>query len=314
MNRSQLMEVVMKTDSLLRAGIVGLAVLVAFSGNAKASEIESQNRPCDAFINASSFDWDGIQGRGYSSDAREIWQEETVSFSIIEEGCSFALTVDSHSLSIKGPSSIDIVLGSSPRSSLFDVSSNPVASPFMGSGKAGENVEFPIFVSLAEGQDLIAGEYEASVPIDLFAIENGVSRRLDRSYLNFRIIVSARLSVIADGYTGQSISVDLGDISNGFRKDISLLVESNTPVSLAVTSQNRGRLKHEKADVSIPYRTYLNGEIVDLNSSFFSQAMVMDANFQRNFDFSLEGQKIGADKGVAGSYSDLLTVTFRSEM
>lgn len=303
-------------DRTIRIMLVAGAVLMASAEQADAKEVEDPVvvEECAASIRASpSFLWRGASGRGYEEDAPSMWQDGAIRVEISSGTCVFALVVDASAASLSGPSgSIGAVLSDAPGGlDLARLSSDPSSSPFSGGGRAGDIEEFAVYLTLPPGQSARAGDYAGGVPVRLFVIEEGIPVQTDEALIDMSASIGARLSVSAPGFSAGTADVDLGDISGGFRRSFEFDVAGNAPVSVSVSSMNAGALRHEKADIRIPYRTFLEDGPVDLRAG--SSVSRYDLLPSREETLTLDVIGDPVEKSVAGTYRDTLTITFRSE-
>jgi len=307
----------MKTDRLLRILIVISAIASAYAERvyARDSADITPRVECSASLRSvPSFVWRGASGRGYSDDAPAMWEEGILRVDVSEGNCPFALVVDTNATLLAGASgSIQMILSDSPGGvDLGRTALDPISSPFSGTGSLGEAQEFGIYLSLPEGQTVRAGDYATSVPVRLFLMESGMPVQVDEAMIDVSAMVGARLSVDARSFVSGVADVSLGDLSQGFSHSLDFDIEGNTPVSVSVNSANRGSLKHDKADISIPYRAILEGRLLDLSAGGDMAMFDLDPTRARTLSMEIEGDP--PQKPVAGVYADTLTLVFRSEM
>lgn len=176
-------------------------------------------------------------------------------------------------------------------------------------------VEIVLYVEIPPGQMVAAGEYQDLVMMRLFR-DDGVAMDLaDERGAWVSVDVPASIEAgIGDilGAGGQSASVDLGRLHSGLRRPLNFAARTNTPVEIAFSSQNAGRLRHETAPaISVPYQIIYRGETVSPDgaaSASFRHVMSTETEIH---DFEVEIGDIPGG-GVAGSYSDILTITISS--
>lgn len=303
----------MRIDVCVRVLLVAAAVLMAASGRADARSAPAPDT-CEASIRSSpSFLWRGSSGQGYRDSAPAMWQEGMIRVAVAQGDCSFSLLMDPERVTLSG-SAGTLAMTVSDRPGGVDLSSlpdDPLLSPFVDSGSAGDVSEFPVYLSLPSGQVVGAGEYSASVPVRLFALQDGMAKLVDEAVMEVMVSVGADLSVSAPGFIGGVADVDLGDVSLGFSKDLDFLVSGNAPVSVSLESLNGG-LKHSQADIFIPYRATLSGVAVDLAYGGHLTHVELAPGREETLTLELTGQPV--ERPVAGEYSDTLTMVFRSDL
>ena len=304
----------MRIESWMRCLLVVAAVLVAVSGRAEAQGT-APDVPCDASIRSSpSFLWRGSSGQGYRDSSPSMWQEGMIRVAIEGGACSFALVMEPGAGALSGGAgTLSMILSDRPDGfDLSSISQDPLSSPLGGSGSSGDVSELLVYLSLPDGQVVGAGEYSAAVPVRLFVLEDGVARLVDEALIDVMASVGADLSVTAPGFLGGSADVDLGDVSRGFSRSFEFFVEGNAPASVLIESLNGGALMHSEASVAIPYRAVFAGKLVDLAHGSQSSHVGLVPGRQEKLSMELTGEPV--DGAVAGSYSDTLTMVFRSDL
>ena len=307
----------MKSDRIARIILVVAAFGMAWAEKARAEDLSvpmASEEECSASIrSAPSFVWRGASGRGYETGSPPMWQDDMVRVEVLSGTCTYSLVLDSGASILSGGSgTLELVLSRDPGGmDLATMSVDPASSPFAGAGSAGDVDEFPIYLSLPAGQSIEAGEYAGSIPVLLFLVKDGVSVQADQAVIDVYASVGARLAVSAPGFSSGVADIDLGDISKGFSRALQFEIAGNAPVSVSVSSLNRGALKHERAEVYVPYRASLDSIVMDISSGMDSTRLDISPSRVETVDLKLSADPI--NKLVAGLYSDVLTLSFRSE-
>lgn len=149
-----------------------------------------------------------------------------------------------------------------------------------------------------------AGEFNASVPMRI-EDDNGIL--IESFFADLSLEVDAEISVRMTETNSRTLDVDLGNIATGTRRSIDFEVESNSAFSVETRSASGGMLVHSLADLKIPYDVSIssNGILPSYSSGRYnagSGTLVIDINVPAVPD------------AAAGSYSDELTVIFRSDL
>ena len=310
----------MRTDVFLRILLVATAVMTAFVESAHARETGGIGEPdpgreCTAsFRTIPSFVWRGSTGGGYSAEAPSMWEEGVVRVDVSEGDCPFALVVDPGDATLRGrDGSVSMILSDAPGGrDLVRSSLDPASSPFRGLGGSGEIHEFGVYLTLPRGQVVHAGDYSANVPVRLYLLDSGLPVQVDETMIDVSASVGARFAVEGSGFVAGVADLDLGDLSSGFHRRIDLAVVGNAPVSMTVDSANGGRLRHDRADIWMPYRLSMDGRPMDLSAGGARAIFDLDPVRTRMIGLEIEGD--APSRAVAGTYADTLTLVFRSEM
>ena len=295
----------------LTAGILFLTL----SGHSSVHAQSSPEPKCSAFLEGGAFfSWKGISGRGYERSAPAMWEQSAIAANVTKGPCSLALVIDGFGSSLSGQGfSLAFTLAERVGGSDLSASAaDPLSSPLTGASGVSEEIVFPLFLSIAPGQTVKAGEYAVSVPVKLYDIGNGLPQMLDEGVVEIVVTVGPELSVAAKGSVGRSIDVDLGDVEQGFRHDMDFIVNSNAPVSVSLLSEGKGHLMHEMADIGITYTARMEGTLFDLGSGMDERWFDLPVGQDELLSLSLEGRS--PIMPVAGRYADTLTVIFRSDM
>lgn len=165
--------------------------------------------------------------------------------------------------------------------------------------KRGEEVIFDL-LDLAPGQYVRSGTYQATID---FVAGN---RNLGTLLLNVIVSPTVRLFGAADG---GNIDLDLGRLNDGASAQQSIYFRSNAQVSLLVTSDNGGRLVHERGTQfgTIEYQALLNGAPINT----VSPAVVPLGGFSGQLTEVRLGVEIPPVRvAFAGIYRDVITVSF----
>ena len=308
----------MKNDRFARIMPVVAAFGMAWAERLRAEDLSApvaaEVEECSASIrSAPSFVWRGASGRGYETGAPSMWQDGMVRVEVSSGTCAYSLVVDPSTSTLSGASgTLELVLSRDPGGmDLASTSVDPASSPFTGAGSTGDVDEFPIYLSLPAGQSIEAGEYAGTIPVQLFLVKDGIAVQADEAAIDVYASVGARLAVSAPGFSSGVADIDLGDISEGFSRAMQFEIAGNAPVSVSVSSLNRGALKHERAEVYVPYRASLDGIVMDTSSGMDSTRL--DISPSRTETVFLELSADPVYTPVAGVYTDVLTLAFRSD-
>jgi hypothetical protein len=165
--------------------------------------------------------------------------------------------------------------------------------------KRGEEVIFDL-LDLAPGQYVRSGTYQATID---FVDAN---RPLGTLLLN--VIVSPTVRLFGAAETG-NIDLDLGRLNDGVSAQQSIYFRSNAQVSLLVTSDNGGKLVHERGTQfgSIAYQAQLNGASINT----VNPAVVPLGGFSGQLTEVRFGVEIAPIRAAfAGIYRDVITISF----
>lgn len=107
--------------------------------------------------------------------------------------------------------------------------------------------------------------------------------------------------------SGNNYRVDMGEMTWGATRDITLSMRSNSTVLVSIESQN-GSLKHETmTNQKIDYKLRLQGETWSPRAPFNKVMNSVHANRYTNIPFSILVDP--QPRAYAGNYSDRLTIT-----
>lgn len=181
--------------------------------------------------------------------------------------------------------------------------------------RAGQTRSVTLRVKINAGLIAPAGTYSDVLTLRLYRTGTGplVQVGTDRT-ATAGALVEARAQVNIAGTSGTFgvpfalNSIDFGTLTTGSTKSAIVQVRATAPVSISVTSQNTGKLKHKvlTADPGVPYTMQLDGAAVNLSgpsSLNRSPPITLDGI---NYPMSLQ---IGDVTGrPAGNYQDTLTI------
>lgn len=305
----------MNDGFVFRLGLLAGILFLSLSVTSVLHAQPSGEPACSAFLERSaSFSWKGASGRGYEKTAPQMWERSLAVVNVEQGVCSLSLVVDGFGAKLSGPGApLEFVIsGSASGADLSSLGPDPLTTPLTGTASENGEIEFPLFFSVRPGQVVRAGEYTASVPVRLFALGEGLPQVIDEAVIDIQVLVASDLSVTASGMVGSSADIDLGDIASGFNREFQFTVNSNAPVSVSVSSVNRGSLAHEKADIGIPYSAIFEGNPLNLAAGEDEVWFNLPIGRDETLDLSLASNPMTAP--VAGRYEDTLTVVFRSDM
>ena len=181
--------------------------------------------------------------------------------------------------------------------------------------RAGQTRSVTLRVKINAGLIAPAGTYSDVLTFRLYRNGTGplVQVGTDRT-ATAGALVEARAQVNIAGTSGTFgvpfalNSIDFGTLTTGSAKNAIVQVRATAPVSITVSSQNAGKLKHKvlTTDPGVPYTMQLDGAAVDLTGASSlnrSPPITLDGI---NYPMSLQ---IGDVAGrPAGNYQDTLTI------
>lgn len=165
--------------------------------------------------------------------------------------------------------------------------------------KNGDEVSLDL-LDLEPGQYVQSGNYQSS--IDLVA--NG--RTVGTILIN--VLVSPTVRLLGAAEAG-NIDLDLGRLNDGVTAQQSIYFRSNAQVTLQITSDNGGKLVHERGTQfgSIPYVSSINGATI-IGSS---PANIPLGGFSGQLTEAVVGIEIAPVRSAfAGIYRDVITLSF----
>lgn len=298
----------------LRIGLSGLALVAMAASGATLFVTPAKGQPpvkeCEAKIQRiSGFEWRGT-GLGYKDSAPSMWQEARIGVRASKGDCTLALVVDDSNYRLAGPGGgLDFTL-SNDRDS-FAILSDPNASPFKTYLTRNEAFEFTMMLSIQPAQVVRAGAYKASVPVKLYSITESGPLLVDQTVVEVSTLVEPELSVSASGFTGNRTDVNFGSLVDGFSYQTDVQVQSNASVMVRIESEHHGKLEHEQANLGIPYRTYFDGQSVDLSAGSSETWLDLPVGKIEDIELRLEGDPLATP--IAGQYTDTMTLVFRAE-
>lgn len=277
----------MRRNFLTQSAIVSLllspSLALGSNGNLDDAPVSQQESPCSVSLSSRGSMWD------ISAKADAVMP---VLVDVTKTGnCRFYGVIDLPSFNLSGKSgSVKAFISDRPGFSNQSSISLPL-----------DNAGLQLFWKPDDSK--ISGIFEASVPM---RIVNENDETVDTIFIDFSMAVDANLEISPRGTTGNSIDVDLGNISAGSSRSIVFDVSANSAFSVELLSLNNGFLKHSKADILVPYDHSLSWSgLRERSSGIFDYG---EGSISLNLEVPQNGQL------PAGSYTDELTVIFRSEM
>tara|TARA_B100000953_G_scaffold133576_1_gene110403 strand:+ start:1678 stop:2517 length:840 start_codon:yes stop_codon:yes gene_type:complete len=151
-----------------------------------------------------------------------------------------------------------------------------------------------------------AGSYFASVPLSV--IDRSSQEDMWTGFADVSLEVGADLEV-APRNGMNALDVQLGDLRLAQSAQVLFDVSSNSAFSVSTSSASGGVLAHDVAgaEIGVPYDVTIRADGFASNGS-------PDRIESGEGEVAIEITTSGMEKAMAGSYSDTLTVTFRSEM
>ncbi len=267
----------------------------------------------------SNVEWDGPYGRGY-----DVF-DETVAYETIETvvqhtggPCRFVLTATpvssgGRAVLANGTAQLeyDVLRETTGPSVLSGSLEGTPSTRIGGTFGSGESLATALLsVYIQPLQFVESGTFDGQFILRLYR-ENGASLELeDEKPVTIIAPVAARLRIDAPDFANGSTTalIDLGELSDGARKDVAFDIRSNSRVNVALSSSNRGELAHEAAQISIPYRVSGGGQLADLSGT--TRTRIGSSLAGRAFAVEID---VPPGSYLAGQYSDVLTVIFTTE-
>jgi len=100
--------------------------------------------------------------------------------------------------------------------------------------------------------------------------------------------------------------LDMGELTPNETRRLGLQVRANSPVTIQVSSEHNGALKHEHNEGEIPYDVRLNQQNVDLSSTFIIDGQASLEQNGRTNPLVITLSDFG-NKVPSGKYADVLT-------
>jgi len=284
---------------------------------------------CDLKLDMpSSIRWRGALGRGYDVFAPTRHVEPVVievqhggdacnyALSIHPEGDSAALQMGTSRLrfdALRSPSSGDSFLDT------YTGTPGPAAieGRFAHQNDGSRVARHDVYLLIPPGQIVRGGYYTGRLTVRLFELKtNGhpVLKNQRSVYLDAYIVPQINASIGHPDYSAERTvsELQLGKLREGAATSASFFVRSNMSYEFRVRSLNQGRLRHDKTDLTVPYRVSINGRDVssstDVRALAFGGPTGPDGNEYR-LQVSVPAMPSGL---LAGTYRDVLTVTVTS--
>ncbi|RUO24087.1 hypothetical protein CWE09_13165 [Aliidiomarina minuta] len=198
----------------------------------------------------------------------------------------------------------------------YDARRNPLLIPRQGDGwllpLPGQQEQHSFWLRVANARQAVPGVYRG-----LIESEPG-SRRIShmpllRESTALEFVVEPRVSLHLDslngGWSGGKNSyfrVGLGVLHSGLTREFDVVLNSNTDVSLEISSQNLGLLRHtERYSATIPYQLRVNWQSVDLTGVGMVHLPRQGNNWRVPMQVSVP---YVSDFALAGEYSDVITI------
>lgn len=209
-------------------------------------------------------------------------------------------------LMLQGQSTMaDYQLMRANRQTLNQIGRDYFVLPVQGMHK----VDFWVYV--AKGQLLEPGRYQGLLDVKLQGAKLGEQSWQQHA---FEYTVTPFVRVKLSGVSGQwlqavgtSVHVNLGDLSQRNQRELPVYVESNTLVSMRVSSKHAGALVHtSNAQNRVPYKMLFAGQEIVLTSEALldiAQRPLMGKNV------SLVFENQASPFARAGHYEDVVTVS-----
>lgn len=304
----------------IHAAILSLALLPTGTSAQEDMVISAFEGECKLTLAGDgNVDWDGPYGRGY-----DVF-DGTVAYKTIETivqhtggPCKFVLTATPSSsggraVLANGTARLEYdVLRDTTGPSILSGSLEGTSSTRIGGAfGSGESIAATLLsVVIPPLQFVESGTFDGQFILRLYREDGAGLELADQKPVTIIAPVAARLRIDARDFPDGSTSalIDLGELSDGARRDVAFDIRSNSRVNVALSSANRGELAHDAAQTSIAYRVSGDGRSADLSGIG-----------RTRIGSSLAGQGFALEIDVppgsypAGQYSDVLTVVFTTE-
>lgn len=265
-------------------------------------------------------DWRGQLGRGYEVFSGEE-SYEVVSVVVRHQGqaCDYFLT----GMPQEGGNE-NLLTG--PYGALaYDVLRQPSGPSLLSPDYAGNELtrlhgrfpdgagaqQYVLYVAIPPEQNVGGGIYSDQVQLRVFADHFGSPELMDQASFAITAPVADTLEVdsIDAGPGANTLKIDLGNLAPGVVRVLDFSLRSNAPIRVGANSQNKGVLAHQASAPGIPYSLVVGGNRIDLSSNRLTQSIAGDLSSRTIVPFRIEVEpNYGA---AAGTYSDVLTITFQ---
>ncbi|MDD1784110.1 hypothetical protein LRP49_23325 [Enterovibrio sp. ZSDZ35] len=167
------------------------------------------------------------------------------------------------------------------------------------------------WVYLPGAKDFSPGNYSSTLEFSLKDVKNETTSSQVYSFsYQVKPYVRAKLSNTNDSWikpTGMSVKLQLGDLTQRNRRDLPVYVESNGFVSMAFSSQNKGKLVNvTNKQNTVPYSLMYGGQKINL-----ADDVVIDVG-QRPYHgrkLPLAFENKAEPFARAGQYEDVVTIS-----
>ena len=175
----------------------------------------------------------------------------------------------------------------------------------------GERRRVVYFIFLPPGQFVGSGAYDGRLAINLAEDLNGTLEAEDRRDVPVRATVGSGARISFVGAVGRRQTVDFGELTDGKSSaPVFLDVRSTADYEIRLSSEEGGKLV-QRADGktwSVPYRTTLDGDIVDLEKTASTGRRFSGPTDPAGHRMPL-GFRLGpVGNQRAGSYRDRITI------
>ena len=176
---------------------------------------------------------------------------------------------------------------------------------------AGQQLTVSLWALRPSGQWLVPGQYRGRVRLSLLDTAGGVLIRRDLvCLLEVSPSVQLHWDNFASGSGSRSARLDFGELVKGAVRSASLVVQANTPHTIALESVQGGQLINSKFPQSgLGYTLRLNGRPMSLSSN----ASDVRAANPGKVRHDLEVQIGPIERVLAGEYVDSLLVTISAQ-
>jgi len=267
-------------------------------------------------------DWRGQLGRGYEVFSGEE-SYEVVSIVVRHQGqaCDYFLT----GMPQEGGNQ-NLLIG--PYGALaYDLLRQPSGPSLLSPDYAGNELtrlygrfpdgagvqQYVLYVAIPPEQNVGGGIYSDQVQLRVFADRFGSPELMDQASFAITAPVADTLEVdsIDAGPGANTLKIDLGNLAPGVVRVLDFSLRSNAPIRIDATSQNGGLLAHQAGAPGIPYSLVVGGNRTDLSGDYPKQSITGDFSNRSNVSFRIEVEP--SPGAAAGTYSDILTITFQVE-
>lgn len=303
------------------------AFMLPAAASAAVSTDEAFQQPEEASCQltlrvGASLNYRGARSRGYEVFSPLRHQE---AFPVVIEhtgpACSYALDIASVGRSVpaflEGPGSGQLVYevregpagNSLLRGDLPGIDGNGLSGQF-ADGPSAQN--FLLFMEIEPGRIVPAGQYSDILVFRLYQ-QDGITQVLaDERSVWVSVDVPAAIQAGIGGIEDRTMqtSVDLGQLYSGLRRSLAFSMQANVNVTISFVSANEGRLVHDQSAAFVPYSVQFDGEsfVPDGNGSHLLHGA---ATSRERYSFDILVGEIPRG-GLAGRYSDVLTITITS--